>query len=57
MFDRVDKGEVWPEGGDEFGEREETVERVEALIDIFMVDCFYEEVKGGRWRDEVFYMK
>ena len=40
MFDRVDEGEVWPEGGDEFGEREETVERVEAPIDMFMVVCF-----------------
>ena len=40
MFDRVDEGEVWPEGGDEFGEREETVERVEASIDMFKVVCF-----------------
>ena len=40
MFDRVDEGEVRPKGGDEFGEREETVERVEALIDMFVVACF-----------------
>ena len=36
-FDKVDEGEVWPEGGDKFDEREETVEMVEALIDMFMV--------------------
>ena len=40
MFDRVDEGEVRPEGGDEFSEREETVERVEASIDMFVVACF-----------------
>ena len=40
MFDRIDEGEVQPEGGDGFGERKETVERVEASIDMFVVVCF-----------------
>ena len=35
--------------------REETVERVEALMDMFVVVCFTRGVKGGRWRDGVFY--
>ena len=57
MFDRVDEGEVRPEGGDEFDEREEKVERVEALIDMFVVVCFVRGVKGGRWRDGAFYTR
>ena len=57
MFDRVDEGEVRPEGGDEFDEREETVERVEALIDMFMVVCFMRRVKDGRRRGGAFYTR
>ena len=48
MFDKVDKGEVWPEGGDKFDEREKTVEMVEASIDMFVVVCFYEGDEGRK---------
>ena len=57
MFDRVEEGEVWPEGEDMFDEREETVEMVEASIDMFMVFCSMRRVRNGKQRDEVFYTK
>ena len=37
MFDWVEEEEVRPEGGDMFDEREEIVDTVDALIDMFMV--------------------
>ena len=38
----MDEGEVRPEGGVEFEVREETVERVEASMDMVKVVCFSE---------------
>ena len=54
MFDRIDEGEVWPEGGDEFGKREETVERVEALIAMFVVVSFCEGLRAEDGGMELF---
>ena len=45
MLDRVDEGEVRPEGGVEFDVREETVERVAASMDMVGVVCFSEELR------------
>ena len=50
----MDEGEVRPEGGDEFGEREETVERVEALIDMVVVVSFYEGLRAEDGGMELF---
>ena len=38
-----------------FDEREETVEMVEALKDMFVVVCFMRGVKSGRQRGGAFY--
>ena len=53
----VEEGEVQPKEEDMFDEREETVEMVEASIDMFVVVCFTRGVKNRRRRDEAFYMK